>query len=422
MSIAISDVPSSSTPVAPKSGWRIASLDQFRGYTVAGMFLVNFLGSYGVTAAILKHHNTYCSYADTIMPHFFFAVGFSFRLAFGRRVQTQGARAAYTHVIQRAFDLALVAIIFYGCHEGWSSIQELAKRTCFQTLMHIAVTTLWILPVIRAGTAVRVLYLLLSAVAHVFLSHWFYFDWVHASPQAIDGGPLGFLTWSIPTLVGTFCCDAVVATQGRPSVGKMLFWAVALMAIGYGLSCYTTFYDTSRTRTAGELAHGALAKDPVLPSSERHGEAYIPPQLAEPPFVAPPPAEKRHENYWMMSQRAGSISYLTFAAGLSVAVYLFFHLLSDRMGVVIGVFRTLGSNALAAYILGSYMQRAFRGSVAKIMMSLPASILEEHGWKSTSAIIKESPAFYAAADFALYFLCVYLIIRYLEARKIFIRL
>ena len=56
---------------------RIASLDQFRGYTVAGMLLVNFIGGFHEVGAIWKHHNTYCSYADTIMPQFFFAVGFA---------------------------------------------------------------------------------------------------------------------------------------------------------------------------------------------------------------------------------------------------------------------------------------------------------------------------------------------------------
>ena len=67
---------------------RIVSLDQFRGYTVAGMLLVNFLGGYQAVHAVLKHHNTYCSYADTIMPQFFFAVGFAYRLTFLRRLQT----------------------------------------------------------------------------------------------------------------------------------------------------------------------------------------------------------------------------------------------------------------------------------------------------------------------------------------------
>jgi predicted acyltransferase len=35
---------------------RIVSLDQFRGYTVVGMLLVNFLGSCDAVPAIFKHH------------------------------------------------------------------------------------------------------------------------------------------------------------------------------------------------------------------------------------------------------------------------------------------------------------------------------------------------------------------------------
>ena len=68
---------------------RIVSLDQFRGYTVVGMLFVNFLGGFVVVPAVFKHHNTYCSYADTIMPQFFFAVGFAFRLTFLRRLATE---------------------------------------------------------------------------------------------------------------------------------------------------------------------------------------------------------------------------------------------------------------------------------------------------------------------------------------------
>ena len=77
---------------------RITSLDQFRGYTVAGMFLVNFVGSFAITPTLLTHQNNFCSYADTIMPQFFFAVGFAFRLTFERRAQAEGAARAYGHV------------------------------------------------------------------------------------------------------------------------------------------------------------------------------------------------------------------------------------------------------------------------------------------------------------------------------------
>ena len=66
----------------PGSSARIVSMDQFRGYTVAGMFVVNFVGGLSAFPEVMKHHNghPYFSYADTIMPSFMFAAGFSYRL------------------------------------------------------------------------------------------------------------------------------------------------------------------------------------------------------------------------------------------------------------------------------------------------------------------------------------------------------
>src|SRR3954453_17930815 len=103
---------------------RIASLDQFRGYTMAGMFLVNYLGSFAVTPAVLRHHNSYCSYADTIMPQFLFAVGFAFRLTFGRRARTKGLAAAYRRVGRRLGGLVLLAVVLYtlGAAGSWGRL------------------------------------------------------------------------------------------------------------------------------------------------------------------------------------------------------------------------------------------------------------------------------------------------------------
>src|SRR5687768_497345 len=100
---------STSTPLPP----RLGSLDQFRGYTVLGMFVVNFVGSYAaITGAmpLLKHHHTYLSFADTIMPQFFLAVGFGFRMTFVRRMEKEGSPAAYRRLMRRCAGLLLVAV------------------------------------------------------------------------------------------------------------------------------------------------------------------------------------------------------------------------------------------------------------------------------------------------------------------------
>ncbi len=190
-------VPPAAAAATP--GKRLVSLDQFRGYTVAGMFLVNYFGGYAVCPQVLRHTHDYCSYADTIMPHFLFAVGFALRLTFGRRVEAQGTTAAYARMVRRLLGLILVSLVIYTVSpraENWEQLKQLGlwgaiseplKRDWFQTLMHIAVTSLWVLPVLRSSASTRILWMVGSGFAHVGLSYWFAYTWVNTSPNGIDG-------------------------------------------------------------------------------------------------------------------------------------------------------------------------------------------------------------------------------------------
>jgi predicted acyltransferase len=394
---------------------RIASLDQFRGYTVAGMFLVNFVGSFAVTPVLLTHQNNFCSYADTIMPQFFFAVGFGFRLTFGRRAQTEGLGKAYRHVVRRLLGLALIALIVYTAPRAASTWQELVElgpggalrgaiKDWFQTLMHIAVTSLWILPVIRSRPAVRIGYMLLSAALHLAASQAFYFNWVQHG--GIDGGVLGFLAWTIPMITGTLACDAVVNASQRQPLRPMALGALAMMGFGWLLSCGTTLYNVLPGGAAAyrDAAHGAdadasqrLADDPVIPSAARRASRRL--SWAEPPFIPPPPPEVREENYWMMSQRAATLSYHFFGAGFSLAVYAAFYLACDVWGWSLGMFRTLGVNALIGYILHGIV-----GDAVEAFMP------------------EDSPAWYVGAGFLLYFGITYMFLRKLEKDGIYLKL
>src|SRR5438132_12769365 len=107
---------------------RIHSLDQFRGYTVLGMFFVNFAGHFRIIPDIFKHHNTYCSYADTIMPHFFFAVGFAYRLTLRKRLEMGSAGSAYARAVRRSLGLILLGVVIYhldGSVKTWAELQTL---------------------------------------------------------------------------------------------------------------------------------------------------------------------------------------------------------------------------------------------------------------------------------------------------------
>lgn len=296
---------------------RLVSLDQFRGYTVLGMFLVNFVGPYAASPLLFKHHKTYCSYADTIMPHFLFAVGFALRLAHTRRVAAVGSHAATARMLRRAFWLVVIGAAFYNLElESW---RRLARGEVlhwlgqtFQTLVHIAVTTLWVLPVVRARPALLAAFAAGSGLLHLGLSHAFYLDWTRTH-KTIDGGLLGFLTWTIPTLAGAWACELLSTRGPRPSLRPLVSLGLALALLGVGLS----FLGDTRT----------------------------------PPFVDRPGVSVAGIDLWTMSQKTGSLSYQTFAAGLSLVVYAAFVALCDLRGLALGLFHTLGANPLVAYLL-----------------------------------------------------------------------
>lgn len=70
------------------SGGRLTSLDAFRGFTVAGMIIVNVPGSWSHVYAPLLHkpwHGT--TPTDFVFPFFLYIVGVSIALAFNRQVE-----------------------------------------------------------------------------------------------------------------------------------------------------------------------------------------------------------------------------------------------------------------------------------------------------------------------------------------------
>jgi len=367
-----------STDPAPS---RVAWLDQYRGYTVLGMFVVNFLGGFVAVPALLKHHHTWLSYADTIMPQFLFAVGVGYRLTFRRRVERAGWWSAVGHAISRNLGLLLVAFFVHGVGRGVASWAQLTgpegttalangfKREFFQTLTHIAVTSLWVLPVIGFGVGPRAAWLVGSAVLHVALSHAGYYAWVNTSPVGIDGGPLGFLTWTIPLLVGSFAADALLVE--KPRVGAMLALAAGLMVVGYGLACLNRV-------------------TPPNGPAETVADVFV-----EPPFVPP----SRPVNLWTMSQRSGSVTYLTFASGFALLVAVGFLVVIRATGWTWGALTTLGVNALVGYILHDLVSGAVKPFAPK-----------------------DAPGWYVLLALLVFLFVCWVILRHLEKQKLFIKL
>jgi predicted acyltransferase len=385
------------TPSQPATttGLRIGSLDQFRGYTVLGMFFVNFMGRFNELPAVFKHHNTYFSYADSIMPQFFFAIGVAYRLTFLRTLKKSGVGSTYWKFIKRNLGLILLGVVVYteGATQPWyefvnrgftGAFGKEFLRHVFQTLVHIGVTALWIMPVISAGPAVRIVYTILSAALHLALSYFFYFTWVISDPgKGIDGGVLGFLTWTIPMIAGTLACDVLLSRPRFGALVRFLLWGVVLMAVAYFISCFDV------------PPQSATSPDPA----GKPAITFRPPEL---PFVEPGPewGKGTPVSILQISQRAGSVTYLIMGAGFSLVVYALFVLLCDgRLNLGIGFFRTLGTNALAAYLIHEMVGRALSPFTPK-----------------------DAPLWYAMTMFGIYLGIIYIFLRYLEKRGMFLRL
>lgn len=361
-------MPSSSPSLNPSAKgngeWtRLVSLDLFRGYAVLGMVIVNLVGSFKCTPRFLKHTNDYCSYADTIMPHFLFAVGFALQIVWKRETdkwnssESNAATSFRYRITIRCLRLMILAFLVYvplsPMLQGANWVSDtywlaIFKRDWFQTLTHIAVTSIWVLPAISLGRKGKMLWMGLSVVVHAVLSQWFYFDWVHASPSGIDGGPLGFLTWGVPAITGMLACTSWTEhtqqfglSNARALLGKWLLAAFGLMLVGYGLSCGTRQFDRDNVRVVETI------------------------RLAEPPFVPPPPRDQRVWNYWMMSQKAGTPSYQFFAAGFSLMVFAGFVWLCDVRNYGCPPLKTLGQNALVVYVLHGFIDSWIKTYVAR---------------------------------------------------------
>ena len=195
-------------------------MDQFRGYTVAGMFLVNFLGGLAAVHSVLKHHNPYFSYADTIMPSFMFACGFSYRLSLLRRL-AQAGPGAYGRVVERSLGLVLVSLVVFGVGGGFDSWAEmtgeapqlvvgLIKADLWEVLAIIGICQIFLLPVVARSARVRFL-AMASPVGWSMSSSLdkFNYDFV-SRPAELDGRAAG-----APAGVGPGTAASSASCTGR---------------------------------------------------------------------------------------------------------------------------------------------------------------------------------------------------------------
>ena len=266
---------------------RIVSLDQFRGFAIFGMILVNYLGFFEKIPETMKHPHYGMTFANTIAPFFLIAVGMGFRMSLKNRIGKYGKNNSYFTAIKRYLILIIIGIIIYG-----------PDPVCdmWDALVDIGFAGLLTLPFILTKKWIRIslafLYLIIYQCIFTFTG---YGEWT--MQHSIDGGPIGILSWASILFFGTVLMDDLQEQSQTIFIKRSLTTGFILMTLGYGLS-------------------------------------LINPQ-----------------ELWQFSQLSMTMAYPLFSSGLSFIVFVLFYWLADIKKIQIPHLALLGMNPLILYIL-----------------------------------------------------------------------
>jgi len=207
---------------------RIQAIDQFRGFAILCMVLINYGMGVQTLPDWLKHSQDIgMTFADLGTPVFVFAIGLTYGLSFRRRAASHGLPAALGHFLRRylAF-LGIGAIITAGQTMLGKELESLD----WGVLQAIGFAGLMTLLVINLPTAIRLGFGLgLLALYQVLLDRY----WLLVVLGSQHGGLPGSLSWAAVLILATVIGDLYHDESRR----KYVPWAsLTLLVAGFVLA------------------------------------------------------------------------------------------------------------------------------------------------------------------------------------------
>jgi predicted acyltransferase len=184
------------------TGQRVKAIDQFRGFAIICMVIINFGTGIESMPKWLKHASDIgLNFADLGAPAFLFAIGLTFGLSFHRRVERDGLSATVGHFLRR-----YLAILGMGAivSAGETSLGLNTSGVDWGVLQAIGCAGLLTLAVIRLPTATRLVFGLgLLAIYQSLLDKY----WLERVLHSPHGGFAGTLSWSAILIIATVFGD-----------------------------------------------------------------------------------------------------------------------------------------------------------------------------------------------------------------------
>lgn len=265
-------------------------IDQYRGFAILGMILVNVCCEFINSPYWLVHHHVGFTFADFVAPAFIFIVGFSYRLSFIKSIKHQSLSYVRIKFIKRYLIITFLGFI-YGHFDFYVSVWD--------ALVDIGIAGLLLYPFIGKNKY----YIIFSGVAYLTIyqllfSFTSYGEWL--MEHSIDGGPLGPLSWSFILACGAFCAVLFEENGNKVSPLTFLSWLILglfLTGLGYFLTIPSLW--------------------PALP----------------------------------FTQKGMTASYSFFSSGLCIISLCIFYIINEKLKFTVNALTTMGKNPLVLYFL-----------------------------------------------------------------------
>ena len=205
---------------------RISTVDEFRGFAIASMILVNFLAQY--KAPSIFHHSeiTGLTFTDIVAPLFVFIIGLMYRKSYLRRVSLDGRAKTWTHFIKRYSLLGVIGFIITLVLEGHIRFE-------WGVLQTIGLAGIITLPFIESNYFIRASTSLIALGIYQTLLLSNYKDVILSTSH---GGPIAAISWSSIILLSSVAYDLIDFEKIKHSIRKLILFGFPLLAVGITFS------------------------------------------------------------------------------------------------------------------------------------------------------------------------------------------
>ncbi len=287
-------------------------IDQFRGFAIFGMILVNVCCEFSQSPHWLVHHQYGFTFADFVAPAFIFIVGFSYRLSYMKSIEKLPLSTVRKKFIKRYLIITFLGFI-YGHFDFYVSVWD--------ALTDIGLSGLLLYPFIGRNR----FYILLAGTFYLIIYKLFFYftpygEWLMA--HSIDGGPLGPLSWSFILAMGAFCAVSFESERGNVSTRTLKYWFITGILL--------TFVGYLLTKSYFSL-----------------------------PFT----------------QKGMTASYSIFSAGLCALALCGFYIVNEKIHFTINALSTMGKNPLVLYFLQAILIVALSSTMLDKIQDISFSFL-----------------------------------------------